>query len=51
MQTYLAEIQPEEPSTSKIKKTRFGEIVSGLRLGAVYAFDEEAYQRFYPLAQ
>jgi hypothetical protein len=51
MQAYLSEINPEGPSTSQIKKTRFGEIVNGLRLGAAYAFDEEAYQRFYPLAK
>jgi hypothetical protein len=34
-----------------IKKTRFGEIMTGLRLGAAYCFDEEAYNRFLPLAQ
>lgn len=51
MQTYLSEINPEGQSTSQIKKTRFGEILSGLRLGAAYAFDEEAYQQFYPLAK
>jgi len=34
-----------------IKKTRFGEIKKGLRLGAAYCFDEEAYSRFYPPAE
>ena len=34
-----------------IKQTRFGEIMTGLRLGAAYCFDEEAYNRFFPLAQ
>lgn len=34
-----------------IKKTRFGEIMTGLRLGAAYCFDEQAYNRFLPLAQ
>jgi hypothetical protein len=34
-----------------IKKTRFGEIMRGLRLGAAYCFDEEAYNRFFPLAR
>lgn len=33
-----------------IKKTRFGEIMKGLSLGAAYAFDEESYGRFYPHA-
>ncbi len=32
-------------------KTRFGEILKGLELGAAYAFDEEAYNRFHPLAK
>jgi len=34
-----------------IKKTRFGEVMTGLSLGAAYCFDEEAYNRFFPLAQ
>jgi len=34
-----------------IKKTRFGEVLRGLLLGGPYSFDEEAYQRFYPLAK
>jgi hypothetical protein len=34
-----------------IKKTRFGEIKQGMDLGAAYSFDEEAYSRFYPIAQ
>ncbi len=34
-----------------IKKTRFGEIMQGLRFGASYAFDEESYTRFYPFAR
>jgi len=34
-----------------IKKTTFGEIMTGLRLGAAYCFDQEAYNRFFPLAQ
>jgi hypothetical protein len=33
-----------------IKKTRFGEIILGLNRGGAYAFDEESYNRFYPLA-
>ncbi len=36
---------------TRIKKTRFGEILKGLELGAAYAFDEEAYNRFHPLCQ
>jgi hypothetical protein len=33
-----------------IKKTRFGEIISGIKQGWAYAFDEGAYSRFYDLA-
>ena len=29
-----------------IKKTRFGEIMTGIEKGAAYAFDEGAYSRF-----
>jgi hypothetical protein len=32
-------------------KTRFVEIVEGLRRGGAYAFDEESYQRFFHLAK
>src|SRR6266498_925950 len=34
-----------------LKKAWFDDILAGLKLGAAYAFDEEAYHRFYPLAQ
>ncbi len=34
-----------------VRKTRFGEIMRGLRLGAAYAFDEESYGRFLPLGR
>jgi len=37
--------------THTIRKTRFGEIMQGLSLGAAYAFDEEAYGRFLLLGQ
>ena len=50
MKAYLSEISPDGQSM-KIKKTRFGEIKTGLGLGSAYAFDEESYGRFYPLAK
>ena len=34
-----------------VKKTKFGEIMEGLGHGAAYAFDKEAYVRFFPLAR
>jgi hypothetical protein len=33
-----------------VQKTSFKEILRGLRLGAGYAFDEQSYGLFYPLA-
>ena len=42
---------PSGNSMDIIKKTRFGEIVKGLRLGGVYAFDQGAYFRFFDLAK
>lgn len=50
MRSYLDEIDPIGQKERTIKKTRFGEILRGLKLGAAYAFDEESYGRFYPLA-
>jgi len=50
MREYILEIDPENVNKRTIKKTRFGEIVKGIRLGAAYAFDEESYRKFYPLA-
>jgi hypothetical protein len=35
----------------EIKKVRFDALLQGLQAGAAYAFDEEAYHLFYPLAQ
>lgn len=50
MEEYLAEVDPPGAANATVKKTRFGEILRGLELGAAYAFDRESYVRFYPLA-
>jgi len=50
MKQYLEDHAPERASRAAVRKTRFGEIVKGLNLGAAYAFDRESYGRFYPLA-
>ena len=34
-----------------VKKTKFGEIIRGLEQGAAYAFDKDAYARFFVLAE
>jgi hypothetical protein len=51
MRTYLDELGGSGSTRPTIRKTRFGEIIQGMRLGASYAFDEAAYARFYPLAR
>jgi hypothetical protein len=50
MRIYLQEM-PSDHRQDAIKKTRFVEIVEGLRRGGAYAFDEESYQRFFHLAK
>lgn len=50
MEKYLAEMHPHRTAAATVRKTRFGEILRGLQLGAAYAFDKESYARFYPLA-
>lgn len=51
MEEYLKELDPQNIRKRTIKKTRFGEIIKGMHLGAAYGFDEDAYNRFYPLAR
>lgn len=34
-----------------LKKAWFDDILTGIQYGAAYAFDQEAYRLFYPLAQ
>ena len=51
MEEYLAETHPHDATKATVRKTRFGEILQGLELGAAYAFDKESYARFYPLAR
>ena len=51
---YLAVNRASLPARYEIKKVRFEELLRGLRglrAGGAYAFDEEAYNRFYPQAQ
>ncbi|MBF0203850.1 MAG: hypothetical protein HQK67_05935 [Desulfamplus sp.] len=51
MNSFIAEINPDGQKKHIIKKTSFGEILSGLKLGAAYGFDEKSYKKFYPLAR
>jgi hypothetical protein len=50
MEEYVAELHPHRNAAATVRKTRFGEILRGLELGAAYAFDKESYSKFYPLA-
>ncbi len=50
MRRYIQQ-EGEAPAPYTIRKTRFRDIIKGIRLGAEYAFDEIAYNRFYPLAR
>ena len=51
MKAFLSEIDPYGQKKHTVKKTRFGEIMKGLKLGAAYGFDQKAYKKFYPLAK
>ncbi len=51
MKRYVEALASDSLKGRRIQKTRFGEILKGLGLGAAYAFDEEAYNRFHPLAK
>jgi hypothetical protein len=51
LKDYLAATGAGQPQPYEIKKARFEDLLRVLRLGGAYAFDEEAYNRFYPQAQ
>jgi len=51
MEEYLSKMCEDSLSVHTIKKTRFSEILAGINAGAAYCFDEESYNRFYPLAK
>ncbi len=50
MRSYLATVAGGSPENYVLKKTRYGDILRCLELGAAYSFDEQSYDRFYPLA-
>lgn len=49
MTRYINRLAEDSVSRYKVKKTRYGEIMQGMRLGGVYAFDKVAYNKFLPL--
>ena len=51
LRSYVSKLMGEGVAGYRIKKTRYGEILQGMRLGGVYAFDEGAYNRFLKVAK
>lgn len=51
LRTYISELGVADGVSHTSKETRFGEIMRGMGLAAAYAFDEVAYNRFFPLAR
>ena len=51
MRCHLHEAVPDLVANAKIRKTRFGDIMGALYRGGTYAFDQQSYDRFLPLAQ
>jgi hypothetical protein len=48
---YISKLIGDNPVNYSIKKTRYSEILQGMRMGGVYAFDNKAYNKFLPLAK
>ena len=51
MNRYIVNMASDKISRYIIRKTRYGEILQGMRMGAAYAFDKKAYDRFFLLAK
>jgi hypothetical protein len=51
MYSYIKLIISDHKKQDIVKKTRFGEVIGGLELGGAYAFDKEAYSRFFYLGE
>ena len=51
MSRYLIDLEVENSSAITIRKVRFGDIIKGMKLGGKYAFDKNAYERFFPLGK
>lgn len=49
MKSYLSELC--DGNNYAIKKTRFGEILTGIKKGGAYAFDKESYSKFLNIAE
>jgi len=48
---HIANNSQSSGTSYSLKKAWFNDILAGMQMGAAYAFDEEAYHLFYPLAK
>ena len=51
LKEYIVASDPAGAARYEIKKVRIAELLKGIGAGLAYAFDEDAYNRFYPQAQ
>ena len=51
LKRYITTLGTRSTDEYIIKKTTFGEIYKGMKMGGVYALDEESYKVFLPLAK
>ena len=51
VRSHLRKVAPDLECNAEIRKTRFGDVMRALYGGGTYAFDQESYGRFLPLAQ
>lgn len=51
LKAYVAAYHPRPEARYEVQPVRLAELLTGIRAGLPYAFDEAAYRRFYPPAQ
>lgn len=51
MFSYIKAMLTNNKNKNIVKKTNLGEVISGLERGGAYAFDKEAYLKFFSLAE
>lgn len=51
MYSYIKSMMSHHKEQDIVKKTRFGEVINGLNQGGAYAFDKDAYAKFFSFAE
>ena len=51
LEHFIIDLVNDAPEKYTIKRTTLGEIYKGMKMGAAYAFDPEAYDKFSPFAR